>query len=130
MELIITDEENEHLDALLILRTALITEKQRLTGMCLPTGKIDTRLSEVNLIIRPLNVKRGRQRSQDDHEAKITGSTYSQLMKMCSLVTGLVVRGVKLTPRELERFRSIAVSVGHTKAISWFNLEGQDNDRQ
>lgn len=116
----ITDEEKAQLEALEILRSGLISEKARLTDLGLSACKIDARLAEINLLIKPLRIKLNWQKSRDEHQAKVTGNTFSQLMKMCSLVTGLLRRGVALTPQELERFRTIATLVGHTKAVQWF----------
>ena len=123
MEPAITPEESAELDALLALRVGLVSERLRLVNAGLPHHHIEGRLTEINSLITPLNVKRGHDRNRKEHEALVTGSTFSQLMKMCSLVTGLVKRGVQLTPAELERFRTIAISTNHTKAVKWFETQ-------
>jgi hypothetical protein len=119
MEIYITDEEQAELDALIILRAALVAERSRIVDMRMPSHQIEARLGEVNRRIKPLNVKLALQRNQDQHLARVTGGTHSQLMKMISLVTNLVKRGAALTPSEMERFQLIATTVGHTKATQW-----------
>ena len=124
----LTDEEQAQLDALLDRRAGLLHEKARRSGMGTPTHAIDNELGQLRLLIKPLNVRLQRRRQLDEHEDKINGNTHSQLMKMCSLVTGLVKRGVKLTPAELERYKVIATSINHTKAVAWFAEKETTND--